>query len=267
MMDTHELTVDAGVGWPGSARLQTILVVDDEESYQDALHAGLSREGYQVRVTSTGADALKTFAHELPDLVLLDILLPDISGVEVCRRMLGVAPVPIIMVSALSAEENIVDGLALGAVDYVTKPYRLRELVARIHAVLRRTEPPRRVGPKVDAERRTGNLVAGPVRVELSSRVVTRSGQRIHLSRREFDLLAFLMSPADYVRTRDELIDAVWSKRDLSDSRTLDTHVRRLRMKLEKDPGDPQLLVTVRGVGFRFMVDGVERKARFEATV
>jgi len=171
--------------------------------------------------------------------------------------MRDLAPVPVIMVTALDAEVDVVLGLELGAADYVTKPYRFRELVARIQAVLRRVQPPtvaRR--PVVDAGQPAEIVVAGPVCVDFARREVRAGTGVVHLSRREFDLLSLLLSPPGQVRTRDELIDRLWSGRDLTDTRTLDTHIRRLRVKLERDPADPQFLVTVRGVGFRFDADG-----------
>ncbi len=228
--------------------------MEDEQSYQEALFAGLSREGFHVELASDGVDALKRFVEHRPDLVVLDLLLPSMSGIEVCRRMRAVAPVPIIIVSALDTESDIVRGLELGAEDYIAKPYRLRELIARIRSVLRRVSPPSQVAPVVGSNEvaRADVVVAGPFEVNFARRVVTACGSTIHLSRREFDLLALLLSPPGQVRTREELIDKLWSGRDLSDTRTLDTHVRRLRVKLEPDPGTPQYLVTVRGVGFRF---------------
>ncbi len=243
---------------PGSAdgRIR-ILVVEDEESYREALQAGLRQEGFAVELAADGLDGLRQFAAHPPDLVLLDVLLPGLSGTEVCRRMRDLAPVPVIMVTALDAEVDIVLGLELGAADYVTKPYRFRELVARIQAVLRRVQPPtvpRR--PVVDAAQPVEIVVAGPVRVDFARREVRAGTGIVHLSRREFDLLSLLLSPPGQVRTRDELIDRLWSGRDLTDTRTLDTHIRRLRVKLERDPADPQFLVTVRGVGFRFDADG-----------
>jgi len=231
-----------------------ILVVEDEESYQEALFAGLSREGYDVELASDGADALRRFVEHRPDLVVLDLLLPKMSGIEAIRRMRAIASVPIIIVSALDTETDIVRGLELGAEDYISKPYRLNELVARIRSVLRRVAPPPHVEPAVLQRDplRVNAVVVGPFHINFARRVVTREGEPIHLSRREFDLLAVLLSPPGQVRTREELIDGLWSGRDLSDTRTLDTHVRRLRVKLEPDPRTPRYLVTVRGVGFRF---------------
>jgi two-component system response regulator RegX3 len=232
-----------------------ILVVEDEESYREALQAGLGKEGFLVELAADGLEGLRMFAARPPDLVLLDVLLPGLSGTEVCRRMKALAPVPVIMVSALDAEVDIVLGLELGAADYVTKPYRLRELVARIQAVLRRVQPPtlpltRR--PVVDSPPPVEIVEAGPVRVDFARREVRAAGRTVHLSRREFDLLSLLLSPPGQVRTRDELIDRLWSGRDLTDTRTLDTHIKRLRRKIEPDPANPRHLVTVRGVGFRF---------------
>ncbi len=236
-----------------------ILVVEDEESYREALSAALSKEGYAVELASDGSEGLRKFADSPPDLVLLDVLLPGVPGTEVCRRMRAIAPVPVIMVSALDSEVDIVLGLELGAADYITKPYHLRELTARIQAVLRRVSPPP-VGLPVVSGRRLPQVpevvAAGPIRIDFARREVTAAGKNVHLSRREFDLLALLLSPPGQVRTRDELIDRLWSGRDLADTRTLDTHIRRLRVKLENDPADPQYLVTVRGVGFRFDSEG-----------
>ena len=236
-----------------------ILVIEDEESYREALSAGLAKEGYAVELAADGSEGLRLFAENPPDLVLLDVLLPGMLGTEVCRRMGAIAPVPVIMVSALDSEVDVVLGLEIGAADYITKPYHLRELTARIQAVLRRVAP-RPVGLPVisggGAQWAPEVVVAGPVRIDFARREVTTSRRVVHLSRREFDLLALLLSPPGRVRTREELIDRLWSGRDLSDTRTLDTHIRRLRMKLERDPADPQFLITVRGVGFRFDVEG-----------
>jgi len=232
-----------------------VLVVEDEESYRQALASGLGREGFSVEVAADGTDALRRFADHPPDIVLLDMLLPGMHGIEVCRRMRSLAPVPIVMVSAVDTELDVVLGLELGAAGYVTKPFRLRELVARMQAILRRVSPP---SIPVTGGERPG-VAFGAVTVDFVRRVVTVSDEHTHLSRREFDLLAVLLSPARRVRTRDELIDLLWPDRCLSDSRTLDTHIHRLRAKLEPDPTDPQFIVTVRGVGFRIDPDGSHR--------
>jgi two-component system response regulator RegX3 len=256
-----------------------VLLVEDEESYRQALSSGLRREGFDVDVAPNGLEGLRLFVDRPPDIVLLDMLLPGMHGMEVCRRMRTMAQVPIVMVSAVDTELDVVLGLELGAADYVTKPFRLRELVARMQAILRRVSPP--AMPFVDAapppdrggasdtshhEQRAG-IAFGSVSIDFMRREVTVDGRRTHLSRREFDLLAVLLSPARWVRTRDELIDLLWPDRYLSDSRTLDTHIHRLRAKLEPDPAEPQFIVTVRGVGFRIDPDGTHSAppARSEA--
>jgi two-component system response regulator RegX3 len=235
-----------------------ILVVEDEESYREALQAGLTKEGFVVELAADGPSGLRSFLAQPPDLVVLDLMLPGMAGTEVCRRMRQLAPVPVIMVTALDAEVDVVLGLELGAADYVTKPYRLRELIARIQAVLRRVAPPDIFEPGPSVRREV--VTAGPVTIDLARRQAVRSGRIVELSRREFDLLALLLSPPGQVRTREELIDRLWAGLDLADTRTLDTHVRRLRVKLEHDPSDPEYLVTVRGVGFRFDPEGRVRE-------
>ena len=211
-----------------------VLVVEDEESYRAALSSGLSLEGFHVDVAADGSEGLRLFAERRPDIVLLDMLLPGMHGMEVCRRMRATAQVPIVMVSAVDTELDVVLGLELGASDYVTKPFHLRELVARIQAILRRVSPP--TPPRTGAARGLGSDTApvpdeprsvvafGAVSVDFVRREVTVGGRQTHLSRREFDLLAVLLSPARRVRTRAELIDLLWPDRYLSDSRTLDTH-------------------------------------------
>lgn len=221
-----------------------MLVVDDEESYRQALATGLAREGFVIEVAADGGEALRLF-HELhPDLVLLDVMLPDRSGVELCREMRAIAPVPVIMVTARDAEVDVVLGLELGASDYVAKPFRLRELVARMRAVLRRGTAP----PLPDQE----VVGTGPVRMDLGRRQVSVHGRPVELSRKEFDLLSLMMTHAGHVVTRDWCIERIWWDQDLADTRTLDTHVKRLRRKIEEDPSHPRHLLTVRGVGFRF---------------
>jgi two-component system response regulator RegX3 len=252
-----------------------VLVVEDEESYREAMSSGLRREGYEVRVAADGAEGLRSFAEDPPDIVLLDVLLPGMHGTEVCRRMRQMAPVPIVMVSAIDAELDVVLGLELGAAGYVTKPFHLRELVARMQAILRRVSPPsggpgangNGHAPPRDDDHRTAtghrpvepgrrDVRFGPASVDFVRREVSVGGERVHLSRREFDLLAVLLSPARQVRTREELIDLLWPDRTLADSRTLDTHIHRLRTKLEPDPAAPCYIVTVRGVGFRIDPEG-----------
>jgi two-component system, OmpR family, response regulator RegX3 len=230
----------------GSARDRrpVVLVVDDEESYRQALASGLAQEGFAVELAADGHEALRLFHRVHPDLVLLDVMLPDQSGVELCQRMRAAAPVPIIMVTARDSEVDVVVGLEVGAADYVAKPFRLRELVARMRAVLRRGASTPVPQDEV--------LVQGPVRLDAARREVTVNGRPVELSRKEFDLLALLMAQPGQVVTRDWCIDRLWWDQELADTRTLDTHVKRLRRKIEPDPAHPRHLVTVRGVGFRF---------------
>ena len=220
-----------------------ILVVDDEASYRDALTSGLRAEGFEVVLAGDAAEAMEAFATSSPDLVLLDVMLPDRPGTDVCREMRLSSEVPIIMVSARSTEVDVVLGLELGASDYVAKPFRLRELTARIRAVLRRSE----VALVPDDVVEVGGL-----RLDSSRREVTDQGQVIDVSRKEFDLLWLLMAHAGVVVTREQCIDALWWDQDLLDTRTLDTHIKRLRRKIEADPANPTRLLTVRGVGFRY---------------
>ena len=231
---------------PGPARdnRPLVLVVDDEESYRQALASGLTREGFAVEAAGDGHEALRLFHRVHPDLVLLDVMLPDHSGIEICQQMRSLKPVPIIMVTARDSEVDIVLGLELGASDYVAKPFRLRELVARMRAVLRR-------GVAV-SEHHEEVLAVGPVRLDAGRREVTVAEAPVELSRKEFDLLALLMSHSGQVVTRDWCIDRLWWDQELTDTRTLDTHIKRLRRKVEPDPANPRHLVTVRGVGFRF---------------
>ena len=221
-----------------------VLVVDDEESYRQALASGLTREGFTVESAGDGHEALRLFHRVHPDLVLLDVMLPDQSGIELCQQMRSLKPIPIIMVTARDSEVDIVLGLELGASDYVAKPFRLRELVARMRAVLRR-------GVAV-AEQYDEVLTVGPARLDTGRREVTVNDAPVELSRKEFDLLALLMSHGGQVVTRDLCIDRLWWDQELTDTRTLDTHIKRLRRKIEPDPANPRHLVTVRGVGFRF---------------
>jgi two-component system response regulator RegX3 len=221
-----------------------VLVVDDEESYRQALASGLTREGFAVESAGDGHEGLRMFHRIHPDLVLLDVMLPDQSGIEICQQMRALNPVPIIMVTARDSEVDVVLGLELGASDYVAKPFRLRELVARMRAVLRR-------GVAV-AEHHDEVLHVGPVRLDAGRREVTAHDTQVELSRKEFDLLALLMSHSGQVVTRDWCIDRLWWDQELTDTRTLDTHIKRLRRKIEPDPANPRHLVTVRGVGFRF---------------
>ena len=219
-----------------------VLLVEDEASYVDALSIGLVGEGFVVAAASTIAEARTQFAAVRPDIVLLDVMLPDGSGVDYCRELRSSSNTPVIMVTARSEEVDVILGLEFGASDYVTKPYRLRELIARIRAVLRRST----------SEPSTDIITSiGDIRIDTSRRSVMRNGEELELSRKEFDLLALFASRLGQVVTRDECLDEIWWGRDLTDTRTLDTHVKRLRQKIEVDPGNPAHLVTIRGVGFR----------------
>jgi two-component system, OmpR family, response regulator RegX3 len=206
----------------------------------------LRREGYEVEVAATGPDALTAFDRSGADMVLLDMMLPGLSGTEVCRSLRAKSQVPIIIVTARDAEVDKVVGLELGADDYVTKPFSSRELVARIRAVLRRGAEP--------DELMTSTVEAGPVRMDVERHVVSVDGTQIPIPLKEFDLLELLLRNAGRVLTRGQLIDRVWGADYVGDTKTLDVHVKRLRSKIEPDPANPKYLVTVRGLGYKFEV-------------
>jgi two-component system, OmpR family, response regulator RegX3 len=220
-----------------------VLVVEDEETCREALSFLLEREGFEVSLAETGPDALATFDREGADIVLLDVMLPGLPGTEVCRQIRQISQVPVIMVSARDEEVDKVVGLELGADDYVTKPYSPRELLARIRAVLRRgTE-----GPELDPQ----ILEAAGVRMDVERHVVTLHGAPVALPLKEFDLLEVLLRNAGRVLTRGQLIERVWGADYIGDTKTLDVHITRLRAKIEDDPRIPQLLLTVRGLGYK----------------
>jgi two-component system, OmpR family, response regulator RegX3 len=223
-----------------------VLVVEDEESFSDALSYMLRREGYEVEIAENGPAALTRFDRGGADLVLLDLMLPGLSGTEVCRELRNRSKVPIIMVTARDTEVDKVVGLELGADDYVTKPFSSRELIARIRAVLRRGGEP--------DELITNIVEAGPVRMDVERHVVTVDGHQVSMPLKEFDLLELLLRNAGRVLTRGQLIDRVWGSDYVGDTKTLDVHVKRLRAKIEPDPGNPKYLVTVRGLGYKFEV-------------
>ncbi len=223
----------------------TILVVEDEESYVEALTIGLVREGFRVQVARDGAEALDLFDAVKPDLVLLDVMLPRISGVDVCRELRKRSRVPIIMVTAKGSEIDTVVGLEVGADDYVTKPYRIRELVARMRAVMRRTD-------HRDDDLPTDAMVAGDVALDPEKHEVHIRGQLTPLPLKEFELLHVLLADAGRVLTREQLIDRVWGSDYVGDTKTLDVHIKRLRAKVETDPSNPERIVTIRGLGYRF---------------
>jgi two-component system response regulator RegX3 len=223
-----------------------VLVVEDEESFSDALSYMLRREGYEVEIAATGPEALTTFDRAGADLVLLDLMLPGLSGTEVCRELRNRSKVPIIMVTARDTEVDKVVGLELGADDYVTKPFSSRELIARVRAVLRRGGEP--------DELITNTVEAGPVRMDVERHTVSVDGRSVNMPLKEFDLLELLLRNAGRVLTRGQLIDRVWGSDYVGDTKTLDVHVKRLRAKIEPDPGNPKYLVTVRGLGYKFEV-------------
>ncbi|GAA1970890.1 response regulator transcription factor [Kitasatospora viridis] len=226
-----------------------VLVVEDEESFSDALSYMLRKEGFEVAVAATGPDALEQFERNGADLVLLDLMLPGLPGTEVCRQLRVRSNVPVIMVTAKDSEIDKVVGLEIGADDYVTKPYSTRELVARIRAVLRRRGEDGGTGNDGGGP---GALEAGPVRMDVDRHVVTVDGAKVDLPLKEFDLLEMLLRNAGRVLTRMQLIDRVWGADYVGDTKTLDVHVKRLRAKIEPDPGAPRYLVTVRGLGYKF---------------
>jgi two-component system response regulator RegX3 len=234
----------------------SVLLAEDEESFVEALVLGLAREGFEVSVARDGPEALAQFEAIQPDLVLLDIMLPKLSGIDVCRAIRARSAVPIIMVTAKGTEIDTVVGLEVGADDYVSKPYRLRELVARMRAVLRRS-PTRRDGLSQAANGEVrGAIEVGDVTVDVDRRIVLVRGTEVQLRRKEFDLLLLLVENAGRVLTRDTLIDRVWGTDYVGDTKTLDVHIKRLRAHLEADRGTPTLITTVRGVGYRFELPG-----------
>jgi two-component system response regulator RegX3 len=224
-----------------------ILVVDDEQSYRDALSIALQREGFLVETAADGPEAIARFDATKPALVLLDVMLPKISGVDVCRDLRARSRVPIIMVTARNSEIDAVVGLEVGADDYVTKPFRLRELIARVRAALRRV-------PLSDEEEpdRPEVLDVGDVRLDAARHEVFVRGSSVALPLKEFELLELLMANAGRVLTRDVLIDRIWGPNYFGDTKTLDVHIKRLRSKLEPDSARPTRIVTVRGVGYRY---------------
>jgi two-component system response regulator RegX3 len=230
-----------------TASRQTIMVVEDEEAFIEALVVGLQREGFGVEVARDGAEALSNFDAINPDIVLLDVMLPKVSGTDVCREIRKKSQVPIIMVSAKGTEIDTVVGLEVGADDYIVKPYRIRELVARVRAALRRS------GAIIAGESGSGGgLSVGDVTIDPERHVVTVRGAVTKLPLKEFELLYVLMANAGRVMTRDTLIDRVWGSDYFGDTKTLDVHIKRLRSKIEVDPGSPVAILTIRGLGYKF---------------
>jgi two-component system, OmpR family, response regulator RegX3 len=229
----------------------TLLLVEDEESFIDALTVGLTREGFRVVVARDGAEALACFDEVAPDLVLLDVMLPKMSGLDVCRALRKKSNVPIIMVTARAGEIDTVVALEVGADDYVTKPYRLRELVARMRAVLRRGG--RDEGSAVEVAAVGVRTTAGDVEVDIERHEVTVRGQLVQLPLKEFDLLELLVANGGRVLPRDVILDRVWGSDYYGDTKTLDVHIKRLRQRIEPDPANPQRIVTIRGLGYKYM--------------
>lgn len=224
-----------------------ILIVEDESSFSEAISFLLGKEGFETDVAENGRAALELFKASAYDLVLLDLMIPEVSGIEVCRAIRTTSMVPIIMLTAKDSEVDKVVGLELGADDYVTKPYSSRELVARIKAVLRRgtTE-------SMDADSNSAIQSAGSIRMDVERHQVTVNGTLINLPLKEFELLEFLMRNTGRVLTRGQLIDRVWGGDYYGDTKTLDVHIKRLRSKIEEDPANPQLIQTIRGLGYKF---------------
>jgi two-component system response regulator RegX3 len=221
-----------------------VLIVEDEESFADPLAFLMRKEGFTTAIAATGQDALAEFDRNGADIVLLDLMLPGMSGTDVCKALRTRSAVPVIMVTARDSEIDKVVGLELGADDYVTKPYSARELVARIRAVLRRRGEPDDLVPPT--------LEAGPVRMDVDRHVVSVGGEPVAMPLKEFELLELLLRNAGRVLTRGQLIDRVWGSDYVGDTKTLDVHVKRLRGKVEPDPANPKHIVTVRGLGYKF---------------
>ena len=223
-----------------------VLIVEDEVSFSDALSFMLRKEGFEVAVASDGNSGLEIFKRQGADLVLLDVMLPGISGTEVCRQLRQTSKVPIIMLTAKDGEIDKVVGLELGADDYVTKPFSSRELVARVRAVLRRQTAVE------DVEPGASELKSGPVVMDVDRHIVMVDGKGVKLPLKEFELLELLLRNAGRVLTRTQLIDRIWGSNYVGDTKTLDVHVKRIRSKIEPDPANPRYLETVRGLGYKF---------------
>jgi two-component system response regulator RegX3 len=223
-----------------------ILVVEDEESFRDALQYMLTREGFDVVIAPNGAEGIKLFDSKNPDLVLLDLMLPEVSGTDVCKYIRSKSSTPVIMLTAKDTEIDKVVGLELGADDYVTKPFSTRELLARIRAVMRR-------GGEVELDA-IGAIEGGPIRMDVERHTLTVNGVSVPMPLKEFELLEFLMRNSGRVLTRGQLMDRVWGSNYVGDGKTLDVHIKRIRSKIEPDPANPVYLSTIRGLGYRFEI-------------
>ncbi len=228
-----------------------VLIVEDEDSYVEALSLTLAREGFNVDVARDGAEALQRFAAVGHDVILLDVMLPRVSGIDVCRTIRQTSSVPIVMVSAKASEVDTVVGLEIGADDYIAKPYRMSELVARVRAVLRRThsEDALSAASTADLEAR---ITVGDVVVDPDAHVVTVDGEPMPMPLREFELLHLLIANAGRVLQRETIIDRIWGADYVGDTKTLDVHIKRLRNKIEHDPAQPTRIVTIRGLGYKY---------------
>lgn len=233
--------------------MTSILVVDDEPVFIEALTISLEREGFGVIAAADGPAALKAISEKDPDLILLDVMLPGMSGIDVCREIRKSSSVPVIMVTAKGEEIDAVVGLEVGADDYITKPYRLRELIARIRAILRRSE---NSSKEDEAISNPEVLVEGAVRLDLERHELSVDGELVSLALREFELLSYLMENSGRVVTRESLMQNVWGWDYIGDTKTIDVHVKRLRSKIESDPSAPLRISTIRGVGYRYERSG-----------
>ena len=222
-----------------------VLVVEDEASFRDALEFMLTKEGFQVALAATGKEGLIQFEKVVPDIVLLDVMLPEMSGTDVCKAIRTKSNVPIIMLTAKDAEIDKVVGLEIGADDYVTKPFSTPELIARIRAVLRR-------GTSSLSQNDEDIISIGPIKLDIARHSVQLNGTEVVMPLKEFELLEYLMENSGRVLTRGQLMDRIWGSNYVGDGKTLDVHVKRLRAKLEEDPANPKLLHTVRGLGYKF---------------
>ena len=232
-----------------SQNLPKVLVVEDEKSFVEALKVGLDREGFDVKIAEDGLMALNLFRTFKPDLILLDVMLPKISGLDVCKEIRTESKVPIIMVTAKSEEIDTVVGLEVGADDYVTKPYRLREVVARMRSLLRRSN----WSDETEAISEGRVITVSDIQIDIDKYEVKVRNEIVDFPLKEFELLLLLLENAGRVLTRDVLIDQVWGFDYVGDTKTLDVHIKRLRSKVEKDPSKPMSIVTVRGVGYKFV--------------
>ena len=229
--------------------LPKVLVVEDEKSFVEALKVGLDREGFDVKIAEDGLMALNLFRTFKPDLILLDVMLPRISGLDVCKEIRTESKVPIIMVTAKGEEIDTVVGLEVGADDYVTKPYRLREVVARMRSLLRRSN----WSDETEAISEGRVITVSDIQIDIDKYEVKVRNEIVDFPLKEFELLLLLLENAGRVLTRDVLIDRVWGFDYVGDTKTLDVHIKRLRSKVEKDPSKPMSIVTVRGVGYKFV--------------